>query len=236
MGNKLIAGLALGLAALLPCVAQATSQTKPSETVQANSRIFGHVLRFSDGDPMGNIAVWARRITADEKKGILSGRDLTYHRTKTGIDGKYVLRGLKPGHYVVFLFKGEFNKPFAWAKDYVALNQEVDVPGGGFRRSDFLLFKGSLVEGRVTSKHTGKPITGQYIGLRDHQGTYYYGITDARGFFRIRTVGGEQHVWLHRNSVSPPKGFMVPAENEFNFTVEDGKTYKINFQLRSAPT
>ncbi len=236
MKNKVIAGLTITLAALLPCSVWAAPQAETSIAVQADSRIFGHVLRFADAEPIKNVEVWARRITEDERKGILSGRDLTHHKTKTDGNGRYVLRNLKPGHYVVFLFKGGFRNPFVWAKEYVAVNQEIDVSPGGFRRSDFLLIKGALVEGRVTSKETGKPIVGQYIGLRDYQENYYYGITDANGFFRIRTLGGEQHLWLHHNAVSPPKGYGMPNKSEFNFTVEDGKIYKINFEMPVAHT
>lgn len=197
----------------------------------AKTYIYGRVNYSTDGKPAAGIEVWARRLNAAELKGDTSNRDRTFHKGITEKNGHYKIVGLQPGRYIVWLFLGDLATPSHWVKNWAAANHEVSALSHNGKRVNFRFVKGALVEGRVTSKDTGKPVAGQYIGLFDSQENYRYAVSNGDGKFRFRVIGGKQHLWVHKNSISPPKGYSMPAKDTFDFVVENGQTHQVSILL-----
>lgn len=217
--------IAVWLITLLICLSSS------SRAQSAKTYIYGRVSYSTNGKPAAGIEVWARRLNAAEMKGDSANRKPIYHKGITEENGHYKILGLQPGRYIVWLFLGDLGTGSHWVKNWAAANHEVSALSHNGKRVNFLFVKGALVEGRVTSKATGKPVAGQYIGLFDSQENYRYAVSNGGGKFRFRVIGGKQHLWVHKNSISPPKGYSMPAKNIFDFVVRNGQTHQVSIPL-----
>ena len=185
----------------------------------------GSIKFGTSGKPVANSRVLARRINAAEARG---EKPIDYHiaSTFTNAQGRYQLKGLRPGNYVMWTWPDKKIK-----HDWTSVNPEVTLRSGKVNRVDFTLIKGAMIEGKVVSARTGKPVARQTMGLFDAEENYQYDTSRGDGSFRFRVVGGKQHLWVHQNAASPPPGFMLPAQKDFNFSVANGKTYRITIRL-----
>ena len=180
-------------------------------------RLQGQVS-LSDGQSKGNVLILARRINAAEAAGQTQAREQLIAQTRSNAQGKYVMDGLRPGHYYVWVYPEK-----QLVKEFIGPSYERDLTQKT-NRVDFPLSRGALVQGVVVAKNTGKPVKGQTMWLFDSQENNRYVITDARGYFKFRALGGKQRLRVHENgSNSPPPGFSLPAQSEFNFTIKNGE-------------
>ncbi len=171
-----------------------------------------------DGKAKGNVLILARRINAAEAAGNTENRERLIAQTRSNAQGKYVMDGLRPGRYGVWVYP---EKPAV--REFVGPSYERDLKDK-INRVDFKLSRGALIQGVIVSKATGKPVKGQTMWLFDSQENNQYVITDARGYFKFRALGGKQRLRVHANgSNSPPPGYVLPAKSEFNFTVKNGE-------------
>lgn len=184
-------------------------------------------ISFPDARGAGNVLIMARRINAAEQGGARGGEiDQLIAQTRSNGSGQYVLHGLRPGKYWLWIYP-EKRLTRDWAGSTL---QKTFAPGANTQ--SFTLSRGAIIEGTVLSQQTKKPVKGQTLGLFDSQNSYQYAITDARGYFRFRALGGKQHLWVHANGInSPPPGFGLPLKSEFNFSVENGEKRRFAIEL-----
>lgn len=192
-------------------------------------RLEGRVS-LPDGRAAGDVPVLARRINAAEAAGRIGERDQLIAQTRSNAQGQYVLDGLRPGHYVVWVYpEKRLTRDLVGPSTEQTLQEKVS-------RVDFTLSRGALVQGVVTSQATKQPVKGQTMWLFDSQENNQYAITDARGRFQFRTLGGKQCLRVHTNGTnSPPPGFILPATSRFDFWVQNGQKREFVIELPSAP-
>ena len=186
-------------------------------------------ITLPDGDSKGNVLVLARRINAAEAADKDNAHEQIIARTRSNARGQYVMDGLRPGRYYVWTYTEK-----QLTRDYASQVFERDLKAP-INRVDFKLTRGAIIEGVVNSKATGQPVKGQTMWLFDSQENNQYAITDARGFFQFRALGGKQRLRVHANgSNSPPPGFVLPAKSEFNFAIENGEKREFRIELPGA--
>ena len=187
-------------------------------------------VTLEDGSAKGNVLILARRINAAEAAGKDVQREQLIAQTRSNAQGKYVMDGLRPGRYYVWVYPEK-----QLVKDYIGPSYERDL-NDKTNRVDFKLSRGAIIQGVVVSKNTGKPVKGQTMWLFDSQENNQYAITDARGYFKFRALGGKQRLRVHANgSNSPPPGFRLPAQSEFNFTIQNGQKRDFKIALLGQP-
>ena len=188
-------------------------------------RLEGRVT-LEDGGAKGNVLILARRINAAEAKGNDENREQIIAQTRSNAQGRYVMDGLRPGRYYVWVYPEK-----QLVKDYIGPSYERDL-NARTNRVDFQLSRGALIQGVVTAQNTGKPVKGQTMWLFDSQENNQYVITDARGYFKFRALGGKQRLRVHENGGnSPPPGFSLPVKSEFNFSVKNGQKRDFKIEL-----
>lgn len=117
------------------------------ELVIPDTRLEGTVVN-DEGAPVEGAKVWVAPIGENSKKR-------SQAETTTGADGTFVLRGLKPGLWLVS----------ARALDAESDGQIVEVPEGGEPpRVQMVVSKSVLVRGRV--RYRGQPVAGATVLLR----------------------------------------------------------------------
>lgn len=100
--------------------------------------------------------------------------------TFVGPDGAYVVRGLRPGSYLVQVL----------ATGFVTGEQQVQVAEGAEEvRADFRLERGGTIRGRVVTEGTARPVQGARVGVEGIAGgalaPSFSAVTDERGEFAI---------------------------------------------------
>ena len=199
-----------------------------SVTLLRPIRLEGQVS-LPDGAAKGNVLILARRINAAEAAGNEAQREQLIASTRSNAQGYYLMDGLRPGRYYVWVYpEKQLFKDFAGASYTRDLNSITN-------RVNFQLSRGAIVQGVVISKATQKPVKGQTMWLFDSQENNQYTITDARGYFKFRALGGQQRLRVHANGFnSPPSGFVLPAQSEFNFAVKDGEKREFKIEMPGA--
>ncbi len=194
-------------------------------TLVPSIRLEGRVTTET-GNAKGNVLILARRINAAEAVGNDEKREQLIAQTRSNAQGRYVMDGLRPGRYYVWIYPEK-----QLVKDFIGPSYERDLTQKT-NRVDFKLSRGAIIQGVVVAKNTGKPVKGQTMWLFDSQENNQYVITDARGYFRFRALGGKQRLRVHENgSNSPPPGFSLPAKSEFNFTIKNGEKREFKIEL-----
>ncbi len=211
------------------------SGAAPAKTIRliAPVEIKGQVT-LPQGGAAGNVLVLARRINAVEAASkseyAVPGIDQLIAQTRSNANGKYVLSGLRPGNYWVWVYPEK-----RLTRDFVGqtFQQTFLAPSN---TQNFALWRGALVQGVVLSQTNKQPVRGQTMWLFDSQENNQYTITDARGFFKFRTLGGKQRLRVHANGEnSPPPGFILPAKSQFDFEIQNGQKREFKIELPGAP-
>ena len=204
--------------------------TRKTIVLRAPIRLEGQIS-LPDGKPQGNVLILARRINAAEAKGDDEKREQLIAQTRSNAQGRYVMDGLRPGRYYVWTYpEKQLTRNYSSQVFQRDLTQKTN-------RVDFQLSRGAIIQGVVVAKNTEKPVKGQTMWLFDSQENNQYAITDARGYFKFRALGGKQRLRVHKNgSNSPPPGFRLPIQSEFNFEVKNGqkRDFKIALPGREA--
>jgi len=182
------------------------------------------------GGAAKNVLVMARRVDAQEEGNSVVGSNGPIAQTRTDASGTYVLAGLRPGKYYVWIYPEE-----RLTRSYTGPSvQKIFL--SPTNTQDFTLSRGALIQGVVLAQSTGKPVRGQTMGLFDSQGSPQYTTTDARGFFQFRALGGKQRLWVHANGTnSPPPGFVLPAKSQFDFSIKDGQKREFVIKMPGEP-
>lgn len=188
-------------------------------------RLEGRVT-LEDGSAKGNVLILARRINAAEAADKLGAREQLIAQTRSNAQGKYIMDGLRPGHYYVWVYPEK-----QLVKEFIGPSYERDLTQKT-NRVDFQLSRGAIIQGVVVAKNTGQPVKGQTMWLFDSQENNQYAITDARGYFKFRALGGKQRLRVHKNgSNSPPPGFRLPTQSEFSFRIQNGQKRDFKIEL-----
>ena len=188
------------------------------------TRLEGRVT-LEDGQPKGNVLILAHRVNAAQKAGDNQNREPFIAQTRSNSQGQYVMDGLRPGNYYVWVYPEK-----QLAKDYIGPSYQRDLTQKT-NRVDFQLSRGAIIQGVVVSQITKMPVKGQTMWLLDAQGNNQYVITDARGYFKFRAPGGKQRLRIHANGTNSPPGFRLPADPETNFTIKNGAKIQFEFEL-----
>ncbi len=188
-------------------------------------------VSLPDGRGAGNVLVLARRINAAEAAGRTHEREQLIAQTRSNARGLYVLYGLRPGQYWVWIYPEK-----RLTRDWVGPIVQKTFASGVYVQN-FALSRGAIIQGVVLAQNTKEPVRGQTMGLHGAQGNnHQYTITDARGFFRFRALGGTQHLWVHANgSNSPQPGLALPAKSEFDFSIKNGEKRDFRIEMPLKP-
>ena len=187
-------------------------------------------ITLPDGSAQGNVLVLARRINAAEAAGHDDKREQLIAQTRSNARGQYVMAGLRPGRYYVWTYPEK-----RLTRDYASEVFQRDL-NDKINRVDFQLSRGAIIQGVVVAQKTGNPVKGQTMWLFDSQENNQYAITDARGYFKFRALGGQQRLRVHANGFnSPPPGLSLPAQSEFNFSLKNGEKRDFKIALPGTP-
>lgn len=141
--------------------------------LRPEGRIEGRVTFADTGKPAGGILVQG------------TGDDVF-----TDSDGRYALRNVPPGTYLVDFAQtaaeGALREYAVSVKDNV-----VVAEGQTIRNVDAQLVRGGIITGRVTKEDTGEPVPEDWV-VAYGRGT---GVTDANGVYRIRIMPGKTYVY-----------------------------------------
>lgn len=187
-------------------------------------------VTLTDGKGARGAQVSLDRISAARARG--EGGSAWENETasiKTDANGNYRLSDLRPGNYSIWVAPAKGSAAIA---PYLSRKTALTAP---LNRVNFALPRGAVIQGVVTSLQTGKPVKGQTMGIENAHGGDY-AITDARGYFRFRTVAGAQRLYVHANDInSPPPGYALPAKSEFKFDINNGQKREFTIALPLAP-
>ncbi len=188
-------------------------------------RLEGRVTT-ENGNAKGNVLILAHRVNAAQQAGDNQNREPFIAQTRSNAQGKYAMDGLRPGRYYVWVYPEK-----RLVKEFIGPSYQRDLKEK-INRVDFKLSRGALIQGVVISQSTKKPVKGQTMWLFDSQENNQYAITDARGYFKFRALGGKQRLRVHENgSNSPPPGFFLPAKSDYNFAVANGQKRDFKIEL-----
>ena len=203
-------------------------QTQRTFVIRKTVVLVGHVTS-PDGTNVIGTSVMTRRVSAAEAQGIKNALGSAWESygkpVEVDAQGNYKIENLRPGNYQVWFTPDPKNSDGIEFYKKQKLNSPLE-------RVDAEMPRGGLIQGTIVSQQTGKPVKGQTMGLRNSQGSYDYAITDARGYFKFRSLAGAQHLWVHANgSNSPPPGYALPAQSEFDFNLKDGEKREFKIAL-----
>ena len=207
-------------------------QTEKTIVLRQTTVLVGRVTLPNGAAAMGT-TVTTRRISAAEARSVSKwvGSAWENYEKPVTVDtkGNYRIENLRPGNYQIWFAPGPKNSNGIEFYKKQTLKSPLE-------RVDAIMPRGGLIQGVIRSRQTDKPIKGQTIGLRNSQGSYDYATTDARGYFRFRSLAGAQHLWVHANgSNSPPPGYALPAQSEFDFALKVGEKREFVIALPTKP-
>jgi beta-lactamase regulating signal transducer with metallopeptidase domain/protocatechuate 3,4-dioxygenase beta subunit len=157
-----------------------------------SNAVVGTVTDLESDKPLAGVTVLSQKVHGNPTQGY--GQD--YIRTVTDAEGHYRLEGMPLGD-------GNEIGTFTLDKPYLPNSKSVKIDVGQQPiKLDFKLPRGVWVEGRVTDRDTGKPMTGSisYFGFLDNPalkkiGSFdvdlrWYQRTGSDGSFRVAALPG----------------------------------------------
>ncbi len=177
-------------------------------TLLPGATISGRVVYGESGEPAAGIVVSA------------TARALGV----TDTDGRYTIKRLAPGRHTVH---PELSQEMA--KSRTARAHETLRLAMGERKEgvDFTLIRGGVIAGRVLGKDTGDPIVGTTLRVSGPPSRPVE--VESDGSYFLRVPEGE-----HELSVSPPAGFVRPADRYREVQVRSGDRVTLDFELPGA--
>ena len=184
----------------------------------AEAKIEGTVVEKQTGKPVSGVKLM---VFQGQKQPFTGLEPVT-----SGRDGTFTIEALGPGKHIV---KTMPNKETC--NDWVASTIEVNVEAGKTISDVKLeLSKGGLVEIAVTEEDANTPIEGANIGILNTVSREQSSeVTDANGIVRKRLAPGEYKITRVYKQDYPFE------RKEETFTVEDGKTSRVEIELKGYP-
>lgn len=109
-------------------------------------------------------------------------------RARTDSTGVYTIEPLLPTAHTVDAIRLPCD-------GVVRAIRDLAVPAGArVRAPDLVVSKGAPVYGRVTDRHSGKPVTGIKVRVYSSRGAVQDVAVDERGFYRARAIPGDVRV------------------------------------------
>src|SRR5215510_1352510 len=181
--------------------AQASDYDRRPRTASVSGRV------TIGGKPAANVTVRViepQSGTIEARIFTLGGRDYVdhyFHEATTDAEGRYQIRGLPAGAYVIS------PKAPAYVPESKSLGLDASVKitldeAEAREKVDFALVRGGVITGRVTDED-GRPQVGRYIKLLDligdnqwHELSMSYEVleTDDRGIYRIFGLRGGRYI------------------------------------------
>ena len=152
--------------------------------------VSGRVTDAESGGPLANVEIHANNVLRNGSGG----------NTRTGDEGRYTLRGMAPGSYLIWVEAPDDsyiqqyynNRHGSDAADFVVLKTSEAVED-----INFALETGGIISGRVSDKITGLPLVGvrvQSQSVTDR--TESDATTDASGRYKLMGLApGSHRIW-----------------------------------------
>jgi protocatechuate 3,4-dioxygenase beta subunit/outer membrane lipoprotein-sorting protein len=180
-------------------------------TLPLEAKIEGVVIDKATRKPIGNVA-------------LTTCLEIRQSTCVSGKDGRFSLKGLVPGRYIIKLAKPRMGAA-EWVIEVVNVTTEAGKTTGNVKIE---LSKGGLVEVTVTDKADNKPLPGADVALSALPIRQYHGgRTDKKGVARIRLLPG-----THRLKTVYKQGYIHSYPNK-SVKVTEGKTLKLSVQMKA---
>ncbi len=206
-------------------------QTKRTFTIRRTVVLVGHVTS-PDGTSAVGTSVMTRRVSAAEAQGVKDALGSAWESYGKPVEvdakGNYKIENLRPSNYQVWFTPSPKNSNGIEFYKKQTLQSPLE-------RVDAVMPRGGLIQGVVTSQQTGQPIRGKALGLRNSQGSYDYATTDARGYFRFRSLAGAQHLWVPAQGMSAPLEDIDSAKYQFDFNLKVGEKREFVIAVPTKP-
>lgn len=207
-------------------------QTDKIIVIRHTITLVGHVT-LPNGSNAAGTSVMTRRISAAEARSVSGSVGSAWENygkpVLVDVKGNYRIENLRPGNTLVWFRPGSKNSNGIEFSKQQTLKSPLE-------RVDAVLPRGGLIQGVIVSQQTGKPIVGKALGLRNSQGNYDYTTTDARGYFRLRSLAGAQHLWIPAQGIIAPLEDIDSAKNRFDFDLKVGEKREFKIALPTQPT
>ena len=198
--------------------ALAAGEEDTTQIENPRGSISGQVIYADSNKPAANMPIRAVGMELGMEKEPI---------THTGTDGKYTLKDLIVGPYVVMVGDTwEWHETFAWrAPAQEGIHVKADNVYTGV---DFLLTPGAFVEGQITDGDTGQPVAGIQIQIYDAthpptQGMGHWLKTDTNGRYRFRVAPGQVGISAAPSNTGSEYYFKYP-EGQYSGAVAEGET------------
>ncbi len=206
-----------------PALAVAAGADDTTEIENPRGSISGQVIYADSNKPAANLPI--RAVGAEP--------GMEDRITHTGMDGKYALKDIIVGPYVVMIGDTwEWHETFAWrAPAQEGIHVKADDVYTGV---NFLLTPGAFVEGQITDGDTGEPVAGIQIQVYDAthpptQGMGHWLETDTDGHYRFRVAPGRVSISASPSNTGSEYYFEYP-EGQYGGEIVEGETISdINF-------
>ena len=201
LASAVAAGAAMGvLASALPA-ARLEAQAPSAQTEQPTGFIVGQVIDAVSRQPVAGARVTITRVNiATDGAVTASGGAAPALPTVTATDGRFVMRALRPGPYILSATAPGYLQGASGRRHATGTSRPVEVDTRGGRADVTIpLWKFGVISGRVLDE-TGEPVVGARIDAFERspspgattwsrRGVAYR--TDDRGYFRLPLPPGD---------------------------------------------
>jgi protocatechuate 3,4-dioxygenase beta subunit len=204
-----------------------TAPGPASVTIEVPSGEISGTLLASDGNPLQCICVTALRDVDDPSKDAASTFWKRFQRAHTDASGKFALKFLSPGKYVVRAPDGDWrDTPTPRVPHGRVVLTSIVVGNGALEPLTIRLVAEGHISGRVTDR-SGQPAVGAALQVFDVDGvglfSYWALQTDATGSFAIDSIAPGTYTVSARRD---PQRASSPAVH-----VRAGETANVSIQL-----
>lgn len=201
-----------------PALAVAAGEADTMQIANPRGSISGQVIYAGSNEPAANVPIRAAGMNPGMGDEPI---------TRTGMDGRYILKDIIIGPYVVMIGDTwEWHKIFTWrAPAHEGIHVEAN---NVYTEVDFVLTPGAYVGGQITDGDTGEPVAGIQIQVYDAthpptQGMGHWLETDTNGRYQFRVAPGQVGVSAAPSNTDSEYYFEYP-EGEYRGEIAEGDT------------